>query len=559
MDSSSMDSNSSDTHKIVWNPPTFLASLNTSYELQEFYFSSPSLLLPDQRAYTSSTGTRQPGTFDRHLHDAYRLKRVIKLPGILSDLIANADSALKSYPFDIPPSNDRFPSASNRELAKKRATELGMHGEADVQLIYHLTVGNFCAAVASTLEFGFREWRLESLIWSRTCLSRKNIDGVKRAQAVADGFLNMTDMDEFGYNYHLSLRERLILDNFPVIAIWGFKNLNFDSFGNLMGPDAVLELHTGLYIAAIRDAQDRALSIAQGEIPPTWGMKSGLDVAKVQDFSHIIYKQVVVRKLLDQISSTSRPWLIISPGKPTPTHQSYTSNPYRRILKLPATYHAWYANMSASPSSSQDEEYSEHMSQDSYGSWCTESESATSSQADPAEDEVRPDTHTHFQLYTQQSFHGRNISRAKVEIPGVIYRPNFRDADKPGIILKNASDPDTILRLENESNVYDALYRNGVPLLPRKFGFYLSMDPSNVESTFAALLLEDMGTSLAQIKSNIETLKAFRVDRFDKQVFQVFVVVRFPLLTISPLLQITSSTHAEKDTRGWIPAWKPHS
>lgn len=44
------------------------------------------------------------------------------------------------------------------------------------------------------------------------------------------------------------------------------------------------KLHTGLYIAAFRDAEERASMIKRDEIPFTWKMESGPDMLKVSDY-----------------------------------------------------------------------------------------------------------------------------------------------------------------------------------------------------------------------------------------------------------------------------------
>ncbi|KAG6827732.1 hypothetical protein H0H87_003759, partial [Tephrocybe sp. NHM501043] len=117
-----------------------------------------------------------------------------------------------------------------------------------------------------------------------------------------------------------------------------------------------------------------------------------------------------------------------------------------------------------------------------------------------------PDTHTHLQIHAQDSFHGLHICRAKLEIPGVKYRGGFTHADKFWIIVKNASSFEDIVRLENESKVYNVLHSAQIPCIAKKFVFFISTDPSNLDATFAALL-ENKGVSLAQhraISANVQ-------------------------------------------------------
>ncbi|KAG6870519.1 hypothetical protein C0992_013136, partial [Termitomyces sp. T32_za158] len=127
-------------------------------------------------------------------------------------------------------------------------------------------------------------------------------------------------------------------------------------------------------------------------------------------------------------------------------------------------------------------------------------------------EEDDPDVTTFFEVHAQESFHGLRICRAKVEIPGVNYPKNFKEVDKPWVILKSAFTREDIYLLENESKVYDALNQGHVWSIPKKIGFFLSMDPSNKDANFAALLLEDKGDSLAFMKASSPGMK-FRVTR----------------------------------------------
>ncbi|KAH0582427.1 hypothetical protein H2248_010370 [Termitomyces sp. 'cryptogamus'] len=171
--------------------------------------------------------TRKPGQFDRHLHDRLRFRRVAKLPGILQDLLDNADHTSWSYTGDLPPPNAIFPSLKRLERASREYRQ-DIHKEIDAQLAYEFAVAEFCATVAATLEFQLSQGSPNFLEWSTTRLSTKAIPGVRRDQALADGFLNMSDKGSQKHLAHPTDRERLILQTFPVIAIWEFKNLNFD-------------------------------------------------------------------------------------------------------------------------------------------------------------------------------------------------------------------------------------------------------------------------------------------------------------------------------------------
>ncbi|KAG6877267.1 hypothetical protein C0992_010401 [Termitomyces sp. T32_za158] len=229
-------------------------------------------------------------------------------------------------------------------------------------------------------------------------------------------------------------------------------------------------------------------------------------------------------------------------------------NRYRRIEELPFDFRILHEN------ASQDFEADERMalyqqdSQDLY--WATtdshslgteawqyssqSSESQTSRFSTPSSipdviEEYGPDVTTFFEVHAQESFHGLRICRAKVEIPGVNYPKNFKEADKPWIIVKNAFTREDIFLLENESKVYDSLNEGHVWSIPKKFGFFLSMDPSNRDANFAALLLEDKGDSLAYMKANSPGMK-FRVTRREKFVFSRAVLTN--LMLIQPSIRV---------------------
>ncbi|KAG5351931.1 hypothetical protein C0989_004478 [Termitomyces sp. Mn162] len=347
------------------------SSASANYErVLAFFERKPSVLTADERYHTTSKSTCRPGQFDKHLHDRLRLKRVAKLPGLLPDLLNNAVDALSSYKYskDLP-GHDALSAFAQDVGRTSKEYRNDIHEEIDVQLAYGSGVADLCATVAATLEFQFSHWSPDSLQWSTVRLSNKSIPGVRRDQALADGFLNMSDKGSGRHLAHPTSRERLILDTFPVIAIWEFKNLNFDtSEGQVdldarakvfhemvdgfldtlfpwegcekgsdcavahwkigisacpMGNNAVVsscesydsarkmelplperlctgyesgvkrsardilqQLHTGLYVSALRDAQDRAESIVlRKKIPDTWHLQSGLDPDKITDLS----------------------------------------------------------------------------------------------------------------------------------------------------------------------------------------------------------------------------------------------------------------------------------
>ncbi|KNZ75775.1 hypothetical protein J132_01620 [Termitomyces sp. J132] len=620
------------------------SAATANYEkVLDFFGSKPSVLTADERYHTTSKSTRRPGQFDKHLHDRLRLKRVAKLPELLPDLLNNAIDALSSYKKvkDLPDHNALFTFAQAVERKSKKYRR-DIHKEIDVQLAYGSGVADLCASVAATLEFQFSHWSPNCLQWSTARLSNRAIPGVRRDQALADGFLNMSDKGSQGHPAHPTPRERLILDVFPVIAIWEFKNLNFDTpegqvdlgaraevfsemvdgfIGSVfpwegcekegdcaiahwkigtsacpMGNNAVFsscqsydnarkmelplpekpctghecglkhsardilqqawtealvhdctflvinagnvevigmrdrltqtlylsdvvfvgdpsypyfQLHTGLYVSALRDAQDRAEAIVlRKEIPDTWHLQSGLDSDKIMDLSHQEFriKKNVISKVL--LEAGRRPWLIILPIERLPNefhilHRTHASQEFEG--NEPVSSHSqelqyWYWATNNSPSPRTEAWYSTLSSRHSTPllschSTPSLSRHSTSSAIDEVVD-VDPDVTSFFELHAEDSFHGLRICRAKIEIPGIIYPRNFKEADKPWTILKNASTTKDIFLLENESKVYDVLNEAS-------------------DANFAALLLEDKGDSLAHLKT-ISPGMEFHVSRKEK-------------------------------------------
>ncbi|KAG6897705.1 hypothetical protein C0992_012174 [Termitomyces sp. T32_za158] len=576
------------------------ASLQTYLELQRFFHAAPPRLSVDRRGHTTSVGTRKPAVFDRHLHKSYRLERVFRVPGILRDLIDNTEMAMFSRLPYLPAfqdSDEFFPSTLNRttvnKVAGSNASEV--RSEHNVRQIYAEMVAKFCAPVACTLEFRLGDWANKTIKWGTERMSHKPIAGVKANQAVADGLLNLVEMDSWGHHYHLTSRQREIFNVFPELAIWEFKNLNFCPEGETdeissgevfheivngflsgifpwegcekkndcmkshpkvgatacrMGYDAVqspcpsydlarrelhgqkleslhtkgvttsfdgmtakkksarkilqqaslftfinfrqdflivpsqvwaeavamdvtfviiqagnieiigmrdranqclyltdvfnvdsreypyFKLHTGLYIAAIRDAEDRADSVVNGEIPFTWKMETGTGVLKAIDCRRNS-NQEAVATLLSEIYH--RQWLVIQAQstdelKAAPLRLPFCMDPYKRVgIDLPED--EW----EGAPTSKSFGAFKEHfLSKDSLSHY------------------------EHFQLIAQvDHLQGQDTYRAKVEVPGIIFNRDFRNAEKPWVIIKKASCRQDILRFKRES-LLSKLHEEGI-------------------------------------------------------------------------------------------------
>ncbi|KAG6910047.1 hypothetical protein DXG01_013493 [Tephrocybe rancida] len=620
--------------------------IETLPELKHFFEATPSELLADLRYHTTNKNTRQAGNFDKHLHERYRLKHVVLLPEILSDLIDNADNAFNAYPHDFPPVATniflQFPTERHLQTSAieiKHANTINT--EADVQSVYEKAIARYCATVAGTLEFQLDRWDTNCLEWNKNRLSHTEIKGVKRAQAVADGFLQLVTRDSRGKVFHMNQRQRAIFDTFPVLAIWEFKNLNFFRDGKLvevegkvfreivrgfltdvfhwaeceeegdcalvhpdigvnacrMGYDArsspcpsvdrarrdlestfqnqlpasgdgnethksarkilqqawteavvmdatfiviqagnieiiclrdrntqtlfvskvfnirstaypYFKLHTGLYIAAIRDAEDRAARITTGPHPPTWTMTSGIEAASVIDLTPYTNKALVISKLYTM--AKARPWLKITT---TGNRQPFTKNAYQRTKLLSIPYEdgwdpkalTWNLKALTAP------KVVSRLADDH------ESTEGSDREDDVPRPVFKPSDF--IRLVAEESFHGQLICRAKLEIPGVVFNANFKARDGPWVILKNALHREEILQLERESRILEWLDYMGFKHLPNVFGFFTFMDSLVPDASFGALLMEDKGISLQQLRLESESNKPFCVTEAQKDRF----------------------------------------
>ncbi|KAG6844552.1 hypothetical protein H0H87_005972 [Tephrocybe sp. NHM501043] len=198
--------------------------------LQEFFrFKYPTLYRG--KGHTENTETRSPGVFDTHLKEEYRLRRVLKLDAITTDLQQVAQKALEDYPVSLPTiSGDHFPTTDRVLNWIKASRQDSIQSEADIERIYCRAVGMPCTTVAETLLYGKKLWSPECLNWSfRPLNSNEKGDPVAKNHAVADGFLNIFDPGAGTKRKTLSKDQQDVFDSFPVLAIWEFKNLNFCS------------------------------------------------------------------------------------------------------------------------------------------------------------------------------------------------------------------------------------------------------------------------------------------------------------------------------------------
>ncbi|KAG6918089.1 hypothetical protein DXG01_016541 [Tephrocybe rancida] len=170
--------------------------------VQQFFSLKAQALARDARGATTSRSTRRPQTFDKHLRKELRLKRVVSLPAIPSDL---AQLAKK-------PGLDKLSNA--------------VRAEKGVEDAYGKKVAPYCSIVAATLAYQLARWSSSCIEWATTEIGPQKFKGVSKDQAVADGFLNIVKSDALGKSHNLTQTQQAVCGKIKVLVIWEFKNLN---------------------------------------------------------------------------------------------------------------------------------------------------------------------------------------------------------------------------------------------------------------------------------------------------------------------------------------------
>ncbi|KAG6816551.1 hypothetical protein H0H87_005258 [Tephrocybe sp. NHM501043] len=146
--------------------------------------------------------------WDKHLREELRLKRVVALLDLPSDLAALASRCLDVHT-QLPPISDEFPTSKKLEESG-RFTSVSVTQEKGVEHSYEMVIARHCLVVAATLAYKLPEWSSGCLQWGTEEYGRRAIKGIAPDQAVADG-----------------RTARAVFKKFNVLAIWEFKNLNF--------------------------------------------------------------------------------------------------------------------------------------------------------------------------------------------------------------------------------------------------------------------------------------------------------------------------------------------
>ncbi|KAG6916559.1 hypothetical protein DXG01_006385 [Tephrocybe rancida] len=299
---------------------------------------------------------------------------------------------------------------------------------------------------------------------------------------------------------------------------------------NIEDCENYLQIHTGLIIAAVRDAEDRARLLNALPRPKTWKYSS-VDQDKILDFK--MKRPMEARKGLLQ-AAKERTWLRFQAAADL-SYLPFTKDMYHRlteqslhVLDMPRAREVSLAPSGTTVATSR-ETSPMPASQTLMGS-------ASVSQAPPedfdSQDDGLPfplsqvvveprhysledhhqetplDFNTFYQLYvTREPFYGQRICRGTLKIHGTLFASDFRVADHPVLVIKNASEPEDMVSLRDEYILLSKLNKASISGIPQVYGLFYHPNETSPSQVFAALVLEDMGTSLSQILEQVKAVE----------------------------------------------------
>ena len=205
-----------------------LAPTGVLDEIQALFNWNPPRLVPGKRK--STTPTRPPTFFDKHLDEKYILKRVQRLPYLVDDLAKNVDTALSAALSTLPPLKGFF-TAELRDLEMDYMERIA-EDEKAVTNFYGATTAKFCLPVASMLAI-----HPNAPFWLRLVTWTESVSS--SGYAIMDGQLSLLrDFGAKGKSYMDSILNSMKLDhdifeemrksNLP-FATWGMKSLSAGS------------------------------------------------------------------------------------------------------------------------------------------------------------------------------------------------------------------------------------------------------------------------------------------------------------------------------------------
>ncbi|KAF7296408.1 hypothetical protein HMN09_01111100 [Mycena chlorophos] len=233
--------------------PSSCATDRETREALETFFAA-GLVMPILPEATDSFATRAPGEWDMHLSEDLRMKQVKYLPSLREYLLHLPLEGLKMRT-RLPPNLRKFPTERAREAVREEH-KLYIRHESELCRFYERATASHCSVVAATLEFGLHSWSRGPMQWSigPTVSSNKAVgDGYLRCIGMeppaAGGGLQAASDGEFPNvpgdtgvtatsNDNADIPWASMMDFFPDLAVWEFKNLNFatlEFFAAIMG------------------------------------------------------------------------------------------------------------------------------------------------------------------------------------------------------------------------------------------------------------------------------------------------------------------------------------
>ncbi|KAG6844550.1 hypothetical protein H0H87_005970 [Tephrocybe sp. NHM501043] len=268
-----------------------------------------------------------------------------------------------------------------------------------------------------------------------------------------------------------------------------------------------MQIHTGLMIAAIQDAEDRERLLRKRPTPNTWSLPPGTENANVLNLKHKANPKDAQKELLKE--AKNRLWLKFNLGDGI-GYVPFNKGLYHRLdaaslerLSMPGTREPSLGPSEAELSSQTSRGSSMSLDislsqggQDFLSLTQAMFESPQYSIADH-EQETPLDLNTFYQLHVQEGpFHGQNICRGMLRIHGTLFHKSFKAQDHPVLVIKSASEVRTIQLLKHEYQVLQKLNEALVPGVPQAYGFYYHPNKDDSRKSFAALVMEDRGISL---------------------------------------------------------------
>ncbi|KAG6847769.1 hypothetical protein H0H93_006083 [Arthromyces matolae] len=309
--------------------------------------------------------------------------------------------------------------------------------------------------------------------------------------------------------------------NAEIIAIRDRKTQTF-YLSDLINVDSChnyLQMHVGLYIAAIRDAEERARMRSTQKEGPSWTPSKNDDGAL--DLTKKLDHEETKAELLN--AASLRRYLRIIP-KGNAFYHPFTRDLYRRIDSPDDIVLSRTPSPSQAPSPSPSFESSSEISDTldkSTGSSNSGEISDTFDQSTGSSNSAETDNSmerydatvigltekTRFELHanlSDLSFFGQRTCRAALRFQDVKTHRSFLLSHFPIFVVKNASENTDIESLLEEYRVIEALRQKNVRHIPKTNWLFHCPNPNDPYKHFVALVLEDMGTSLA------ETMKSFK-------------------------------------------------